>query len=234
MEYDFAIIYFGLTRSVRKTHETHKKYVFDVLQKNKLTYKTFIHTWKTKDDTQNVWEHKIPHKIDYLEYKLLSPDFYKLDDEDEFIESICMDDYFYKDASVEWLPIMILNYLCMLQSQKRGLDMVKERVLNGDKFKFIMFIRPDVTIVNELPVDSIVQNEEKIHIPNHGHFYGISDQFAIINYKNSDIYGSRFDNIADYRKNQGRIVAEQYCRYVIQKHKLEINSIDFKFSITRP
>ena len=85
MEYDFAIIYFGLTRSIRKTHETHKKYVYDVLKKNNITYQIFMHTWKTKDDTQNVWEKKIPEKIDYTEYKLLSPDFYTLDDETEYL-----------------------------------------------------------------------------------------------------------------------------------------------------
>jgi len=44
IEYDFAIIYFGLTRSVKKTHETHKKHVFDILQKENLNYKTFMHT----------------------------------------------------------------------------------------------------------------------------------------------------------------------------------------------
>ena len=37
-------------------------------------------------------------EIDYEEYKLLSPDFYQLDDEDEFLESVNMDIYFYKDV----------------------------------------------------------------------------------------------------------------------------------------
>ena len=37
MEYDFAIIYFGLTRSVKKTHESHKKHVFDILKKENLS-----------------------------------------------------------------------------------------------------------------------------------------------------------------------------------------------------
>jgi hypothetical protein len=37
-EYDFAIIYFGMTRSVRKTYESHINHVFNVL-KNNLPYK---------------------------------------------------------------------------------------------------------------------------------------------------------------------------------------------------
>jgi hypothetical protein len=80
MKYDFAILYFGLTRSVRKTHESHKKHIVNILQKENLTYKTFMHTWKTRDNTQNVWETVIPQKIDYDEYTLLYPDEYTLDD----------------------------------------------------------------------------------------------------------------------------------------------------------
>lgn len=92
----------------------------------------------------------ITAKIDYSEYKLLSPDYYKLDNEDEFLESINMNDYFYKDvwqnighsSNGEWLPKMVSNHLCMLESQKQGFAMVKESILKGDRFKFIIFIRP--------------------------------------------------------------------------------------------
>ena len=240
MEYDFAIIYFGLTRSVIKTHETHKKYVFDVLKKENLTYKTFIHTWKTKDDRQNIWEDIIPQKINYGEYKLLSPDYYKLDDEDDFLESINMDDYFYKDVwekmgtSGEWLPKMVSNHLCMLESQKRGLNMVNSSVSEGNKFKFIMFIRPDITIHNDLPVSIIVNNIKEIYIPNHGRYEGLNDQFAIMNYEDAHHYGNRIDEASDFRKNHGRIVGEKYCKFIISKYFMKHNEIDFNYSITRP
>ena len=242
MEYDFAIIYFGLTRSVKKTHESHKKYIFDILHKKNLTYKTFIHTWKTKDAVQNVWENIIPQKIDYFEYQLLSPDFYKLDDEDKFLESVNMDNYFYKDVwekrghsgNGEWLPKMVSNHLCMLESQKRGLDMVNESVSNGDKFKFVMFVRPDVTIHTELPIDKIVPINEGIYIPNHRHNEGLNDQFAIMSYEYAHPYGNRIHELSDFRKKHGRIVGEKYCKFIISKYYKKIIQLDFKFSVTRP
>jgi len=242
MEYDFAIIYFGLTRSVKKTHESHKKYIFDILHKKNLTYKTFIHTWKTKDAVQNVWENIIPQKIDYFEYQLLSPDFYKLDDEDKFLESVNMDNYFYKDVwekrghsgNGEWLPKMVSNHLCMLESQKRGLDMVNESVSNGDKFKFVMFVRPDVTIHTELPIDKIVPINEGIYIPNHRHNEGLNDQFAIMSYQYAHPYGNRIHELSDFRKKHGRIVGEKYCKFIISKYYKKIIQLDFKFSVTRP
>jgi hypothetical protein len=242
MEYDFAIIYFGLTRSVKKTHESHKKHVFDILKKENLSYKTFMHTWKTKEDIQNVRDSTIPQKIDYLEYNLLSPDFYKLDDEGEFLESINMNNYFYKDVwrkighsrNGEWLPKMVSNHLCMLESQKRCFNMVKECVLKGDKFKFIIFIRPDITIHTDLPIDIIIANYEKIHIPNHSHYEGINDQFAIMNYNYAHLYGNRIDELADFRRTRGRIVGEKYCKFIILKNNMKINQLNFKYSITRP
>jgi hypothetical protein len=242
MEYDFAIIYFGLTRSIKYTHETHKKYIFDVLKKENLTYKTFMHTWKTKDDEHNIRQIVIPEKIDYLEYKLLSPDFYKLDDEVEFLESINMDNYFYKDVwekighchHGEWLPKMVSNHLCMLESQKRGLNMVKTSILNGNNYKFIMFIRPDITFENELNIGDIISNNHCVHIPNHSHHEGINDQFAIMNYENANIYGNRVNELADFRKNHGRIVGEKYCKHVLLHNNMNINMLDFNYSITRP
>jgi hypothetical protein len=215
MEYDFAIIYFGLTRSIKKTHETHKKYVYDVLKKNNITYQIFMHTWKTKDDTQNVWEEKIPEKIDYTEYKLLSPDYYSLDDQSEYLECINMDMYFYKDvwyekghaSDGEWLPGMVSNHICMLESQKRGLSMVTS---SGNKFKFIMFIRPDTMIHNELPIDSILANADKIHLPNNSHYSGKNDKFAIVKYEDAYFFGNRIDELPEFRMDHGRIVGEKY------------------------
>jgi hypothetical protein len=242
MEYDFAIIYFGLTRSVKKTHESHRQHVFDVLKGANLTYKTFMHTWKTKDDTQNVWDMVVPQKIDYEEYKLLSPDFYTLDDENGFLESVNMDNYFYKHVwdtighskSGEWLPKMVANHLCMLESQKRGFRMVRDCVVKGDKFKFVMFIRPDITLHNDLPVVAITAKHDMIHIPNHSHYEGTNDQFAIMNYEYADLYANRIDELAEFRKNHGRIVGEKYCKFIITKYGMKMNEIDLQYTITRP
>lgn len=242
MEYDFAIIYFGLTRSIKKTHESHRDHIFNILKRENLTYKTFIHTWKTKDDIQNVATNILPQKIDYSEYRLLSPDYYKLDNENDFLESINMDNYFYKDVwekvghaqDGEWLPQMVSNHICMLESQKRGFNMVKENVLKGDKFKFIVFIRPDISIYSDLPVNIIIANSQKIYIPNHDHHEGINDQVAIMNYDYARIYGNRIDEIAEFRKNNGRIVGEKYCKFILLKYNMDIKEIVFDYSITRP
>jgi len=241
-EYDFAIVYCGLTRSVKKTYQSHQTHVFNVLKNHHLSYKTFIHTWKTSDDTQYVWEKIVPEKIDYLEYKLLSPQEYVLEDQEVFLNSINMDCYFYKDVwntkghchDGEWLPRLVTNHLCMLESQKRGLDMVTKDMSKGNKFKFIMYIRPDLTIFNDLPVANIMSNHDKIHIPNHSHHEGLNDQFAVMNYDFAKLYGNKITEIAEFRKKHGRIVSEKYCKYIIMKYRIPVNEINFNYEITRP
>ena len=212
------------------------------LQKENLTYKTFMHTWKMKDGIQNLWDKTIPQKIDYEEYKLLSPDFYQLDDEDEFLESVNMDIYFYKDVYAkkgntpdgEWVPKMVSNHVCMLESQKRGLSMVQTAISKGDKYKFIMFIRPDMLLHNNFPIGLILDNPEKIHIPYCGPSEGINDHCAIMQYNVAHLYGNRIDELSDFRKNNGRIVGEKYCKFIISKYNMDVNIIDFKYYITRP
>jgi len=244
MEYDFAIIYFGLTRSLSKTVDSHIKHIFDVMDKNKLTYKKFMHTWKMKDGVQNIWDKIIPQRIDYSEYKLLNPDYYTIDDEDEFLSTVNMEDYTYNDDSIinedpnykGWTSksMWLSNYICMLESQKRGFQMVKHCVENGDTFKFIIFMRPDITIYDNLPVDLFFKNCNMIHIPDNQHWSGINDQVAIMNYEYGCIYGKRIDELAEYRRELGIIVSEKYCKYIILKYNMDINIINFNYTITRP
>ena len=239
MEYDFAIIYFGLTRSLRKTIDSHIQHIFDVMDKHKLTYKKFMHTWKMKDGVQNIWDTIISQTIDYSEYKLLNPDYYTIDDEDKFLSTLNMDDYTYNDEHpifMAWTSksMLLSNYICMLESQKRGFQMVKHCVENGDKFKYIIFMRPDITIYNDLPVDIIFKNYNVVYIPDHEHWSGLNDQVAIMNYDYGCIYGRRIDELAEYKREFRLIVAEKYCKYIILKYCIDVNTINFRYTITRP
>ena len=248
MEYDFAIVYWGLPRSIKKTYTSHINNIYNILENNKLTYKKFMHTWKTKDNKQTVSsfsDNIIQQEIDYDEYKLLSPDFYKIESQEEFLSSIDMNKFFYKEIydtighniNGEWLPYLIRNHLCALESQKRCLEMVEEFVglkEKGNKFKYIIFVRPDALIHNELLINEVLTNLYDIHIPDNNHWEGYNDRFAIINYENAYKYGKRINEIEEFRKKQGRIVSEKYVKFIIEKYNLRINKINFNFDLIRP
>jgi hypothetical protein len=242
MEYDFAIVYWGLTRSSKKVYNSHIEKIYNVLETNGLTYKKFMHTWKTNNDLQRVWENIIPQKIDYNEYKCLSPDFYNIDNQDDFINNVNMDCFFYKDVfdkigsgrNGEWLPGLITNHICALESMKRCVNMLEYSMSQGNKYKHILFIRPDVLFHDELPINDILLNIDKINIPNNDNNEGYNDRFAVMNYKNACIYGKRINELEEFRKTNGRIVSEKYLKYIINKYDIKINPIKIRFDIIRP
>jgi len=239
MEFDIAICYFGLTRSTKRVYESHGTNVFAVLKRFGLTYKTFMHTWKTADNKQRVWETVVPQEIDYSEYALLKPDVYRLDSQDEFLSTINMDDYFYRDVyakyghsrSGEWLPSLVRNHICALESQKRSLELAEA---SGIPFKYVMFIRPDVQIQNELPIASILEHPTALSIPNEDHNEGLNDRFAIVHSSLASLYGKRINELVEYRKHNGRIVSEKYVKYIVNKYNIQVHEIPFQFSIVRP
>lgn len=169
----------------------------------------------------------------------MKPDFYTRDNQDDFIAGINMDNYFYQDVwdqqgdHGEWLPKLVLNHLCALKSQKCGLEMVENFVAEGNKFKHVIFVRPDVLFYDPLPIQE-VDAVNDIFVPDQDHEEGLNDRFAILKYDKAHIYGKRIDEIAEFRKTQGRIVSEKYVKFIVNKYQLNLKEIKVNFLITRP
>lgn len=233
-----AIAYFGMTRSTRIVYESHHKKLFQVLKDNNIEFDVYIHSWKT--DKNIIWldDNNIPN--DYEEYKLLDPTYYQLDNQDDFIKTINMDDFFNKElydehggnTAHEWHPQLIRNHLCALESQKRATDMCLQANVNYD---FIMYIRPDVQINNFFPVECFnTIKEEDIAIINKDHFEGYNDKFAVLPFQFCEPYGKRIEEIKDFRRTHGRIVSEKCVKYITDKYYKMVHFISFDFDIIRP
>jgi hypothetical protein len=228
-----------MTRSSKLVYKSHINYLFNELNKNKIEYDIFMHTWKTECNENIIWENKIDIPINYEEYKLLNPDFYKIENQDEFIQTLNFNNYFneelYKiyggDTEHEWRPQLILNHLCALESQKRVYNMVRNN--SGTDYDFIIFIRPDVEILNTFDINWL-NSDFDITIPNYDHHEGFNDRFAIIPFNNSSNYAERINEIIEFRKNNGRIVSEKYVKFIINKYYPKINFINFIMKIKRP
>lgn len=121
----------------------------------------------------------------------------------------------------------------MLESQKRGLELVEGYMEKGYTFNNIIYLRMDLMLQQEIPIDKIISNTNKIYIPNHSNYEGFNDQIAIMNYNNACIYGKRIIELADFRKTNGRIVGEKYLKYIIDKYHIQINMISLQYYIQR-
>lgn len=233
-----AICYWGMTRSTKYVFNSHLKNLFNELKNSLIDYTVFMHTWKVENDQNIIWENVCDIPIDYKEYVLLKPDFYKIEEQKLFTDQLNFSDYFDRelydtyggDTPHEWRPQLIMNHLCALESQKRVYKMVNE---TGDNFDFIIFIRPDVQILNRLDIN-IFNNEFDIIIPSYDHYEGFNDRFAILPLNNASNYACRIDEIKEFRKNNGRIVSEKYVKFIIDKYYKKLKFIDFKMKIVRP
>lgn len=225
-----AICYWGLTRSTRHVFSTHHENIFKPLNEKGIEYTTFMHTWKT--DQNIVWEHDCEIPNDYEEYQLLAPHYYQIEDQDSFSSTLCFSDYYYEGEQDEWLPQLIKNHLCALESQRRVWKMVLE---TGKKFDYVMFVRPDMRVHTVLDV-SLFSMEPgfDVCIPSYHHFEGFNDRFAILPFEKGAIYAERIGGIVEFRKTQGRIVSEKYLKYVIDSCLPCVQFTDLYMTIVRP
>lgn len=233
-----AICYWGMTRSTKLVFKSHFFNLFNSLKNSNIDYKIFMHTWKVENNQNMIWENVSHIPIDYEEYKLLQPNYYKIDEQKLFKDKIFFSEYFNKelydkhggDTPHEWRPQLIMNHLCALESQKRVHQMVNDI---GEEFDFIIFIRPDVQITNKFDVN-MLNTDFDIIIPSYDHHEGYNDRFAILPFKNSSNYACRIDEIINFRKNHGRIVSEKYVKFIINKYYSKLKFIDFFMKIIRP
>jgi hypothetical protein len=231
--YDIAFCYFGLPRSVKYVYDTHQKFIYDILDSNGYTYKKFMHTWKTNDNKQRVWRYNTSEKIDYEEYKLLNPDVYIIESQDDFMKTINFSDFYYEEErKKEWDKVLLKNHICALGSERRVYEMMKE---SGDTFKYVIAIRPDSEFTKPLPLDKIFPLKElDFVISDHRHYEGYNDRFMITTYDNSHIYLRRLDEMKEGRKKNGRITAEKFLKYIFRTHNINVRKIDFPFNLIRP
>ena len=233
-----AICYWGMTRSTKYVYKSHFSNLFNVLKNNSIDYKVFMHTWKVENDQNIIWENVCNEQVDYQEYTLLQPDVYKIEEQKKFTDQLIFSDYFDRelydkyggDTHHEWRPQLIKNHLCALESQKRVYKMAND---TGETFDYVIFIRPDVQILNPFDIN-ILNAHFDIIIPSYDHHEGLNDRFAIIHFKNATNYACRIDEIKEFRKNNGRIVSEKYVKFIINKYFIKLKFIDFKMKIIRP
>jgi len=227
-----AICYWGLVRTLREVLPSQKQYLYSELDNAGIQYDVFFHTWYTNKN--RVWSCEMEQPIEYDAIDLIQPLKKQIDFQSEFLKHINFSDYFYEWSDYEWLPELVLNHLCGIESQKRCCQLCLD---SGNQYDYIMFLRPDALLTNRLPVENIFNSkfiDNMIILPNFNHWEGFNDQFAILKADQVVPYSHRIDELAEFRKSNGRIVAEKYVKYIVDRHNYLPKEVDFKFDLLRP
>lgn len=235
-----AIVYFGLTRSTRYVYKSHFDKLINPLKAAGYDITVFLHTWHTHSPT--VWNTVSTVPIDEEEYKYLQPKYYRRDNEDVFFESLDFSKYFnqkqwekYGDGrgpNNEWYPQMVKNHLGMMESIRRGTQMVLE---SGETFDYILYSRPDVEYLNTFPVECLAKMGEKdIVLLNYKFEEGYNGNVTVAPFGFCKPFAFRIEEAAEFRSKHGRLVSEKFLRYAVDKYYNKKHFIDFQLKIVRP
>ena len=178
-----AVCYWGLTRSVRLgTHFSHAKHVIGLLNSSIVDHHVFIHTWDPPGGKQRVWyggdiagkRWPLSTPIDYEEWRLLKPHFFRRDNQSEFKLTLRGDWERYHGGKDAWDWQLAMNCLCAVESIRRVHAMVLQ---SGWPHTHLVFVRPDVVLLNDLPLHTILSlSADEAAIPSWGHNKGVNDQ----------------------------------------------------------
>ena len=226
-----AICHWGLTRTFEITYETHKKHLYDLLEKNNIEYDKYLHTWI----------HLTNIITDFNKFNFKN---FIIEDQTDVINDIekNFSDYWYEhiykqmggDSYEEWLPNLVKTHLYGMNSLKRVTQM---GIDSGIKYDYIIYMRPDCILFNDVPLDFINIDDNSIVVPREHwgskNMFGINEVITIVPFNKCKNFGFRIDETKYYRKNIGRLAGEHYLGWIVQKYFKNIIYSDVKFYIKR-
>ena len=201
-----AVLFWGLTRSLKFTIDSINENIFDVFKKNDIDYDIYLHTYYFKEKFTNVRSGELNVDLDFNEYKRLKPDYYLLDDQDVIKEQINLESY--KTFPSVWEKNnpkdinTVNNFIVAMYSKFRVTELMEN---SGEIYDYCLFIRPDVLYVNKFEMDFFdYVDDTTVCVPDfqkYGKEYGLmNDRMALTNYDNGCKYGKVFNELLGYSR----------------------------------
>ena len=142
-----ALCFYGLCRSTNYTIDSINKYIFDALKELKFEYDIYLHTYKVTTPYTNIRNSEENIMLDNELYKLIKPDVYKIDDQDEIKKTL--DFVKYRSKGDPWS-----NNFKSLDNLILGLNSLNEVTqlwkTSNKTYDYIIYLRPDVKFLSPL------------------------------------------------------------------------------------
>ena len=226
-----ALGFFGITRSLKFTIDSIKHNITDSLNELGYDFKIFLHTYAL-DSYNNVRTGESTTQIDNDEYKLLNPDYFVIENQDEVKKNLNLEQYRKYPDPWNTQYNSVDNFILAQYSKMKLTKMIKN---TKTKFDYIIFLRPDVEYLNKLEESFFKSvSNSRICIPDFDVKYEKSwlwkfnDRFAITNYNNYRIYGELFHKLLSISKFMSLHSETVMARYLLN-NKVYYKHIMFRF-----
>ena len=225
-----AICFWGLTRSLKFTIESIQNKLFLPLEKNNIQFDKFIHTFYFEGLYNNKHGSEKNIELDFDEYKLLEPDYFLKENQDEVIKNIDFSKYEFNNT-VYNNRTTFRNAILAQYSMKKVTELVENTKI---KYDYLLFIRPDSKIIDKFNSRwFLFTKNDRVLSPSFGRSKGLNNRMFIGNYNQGIIFGKSIDYIEEYTKERVYI-AEQFIMWVVKRkmfpnQKRLIKFINFRF-----
>jgi hypothetical protein len=221
-----ALVFWGLTRSLSTTYPNIKNKILDNLNANKIEYDIYLHSYYFEGEHTDRRTGERNIKLDFDEYKILKPDYYHIDNQDEIKKQIDIQKY--HRFRYSYVKKTVENLICALYSQMKATEMVEK---SYKKYDYIWYLRPDVIFRDPLPLHWLKWiNPGRFIVPAFAHCGGINDRMAVLTQEQASVYGKRFLKIEEYGKLlRGRkFSSEKFIAWVMRNYKARKVNFLFK------
>ena len=225
-----ALGFFGITRSLKFTIDSIKHNITDSLNELGYDFKIFLHTYAL-DSYNNVRTGESTTQIDNDEYKLLNPDYFVIENQDEVKKNLNLEQYRKYPDPWNTQYDSVDNFILAQYSKMKLTKMIKD---TKTKFDYIIFLRPDVEYLNKLEesFSSLYLIVEYVYLilmlnmKSHG--FGSLMIDSITNYNNYRIYGELFHKLLSISKFMSLHSETVMARYLLD-NKVYYKHIMFRF-----
>lgn len=232
-----AMLFFGLTRSLRNTYSNIKENIFDQLTNGGYEYDTFIHTYLLDNPYINPWSGEKVTDYDNSSYEILKPRDYILQKQNLVEKKLRISQYFAKLGnwagcvnSTNMKAYLVRNMVLALHSKKKVVELFSKY---KSEYDYVIITRPDQIYNTKLNIQSFnLLNEKNIIIPVEHSYHGYNDRFCIAVPNIALIYGLAFNSLKKYSEVKS-IVSEVYMKDYLLNNNLSIIFSNLKANLIR-
>ena len=232
-----AILFFGLTRSLRNIINNLNENLFNELTKNDYIYDIFIHTYSLENPYINPWSGESINNYDNTAYEILNPKYYIIEKQSKVeqklnINSYCSNLSNWKGAAKtpEMRRYLVRNMVLALHSKKMVTNLFKE---HKNEYDYVIITRPDQMLHAKINTNAfLILNDRNIIIPYEHSYHGYNDRFCIAKPNVGIKYGSGFDVLKLYSQI-GAVVSEVFMKDYLTSLGLKIIFSPIKTQLIR-
>jgi hypothetical protein len=229
-----AICIWGILRSLSYTIDSIKNQCLQPITNMGHTYEIFIHTYNFTGDYQNLRNNEKSVKLNFSEWKALNPHYIFIENQDKFDQIANYEAYetlgdpWKNNFQSQKNHIRALHSLDHLARKVEQVSLT--RAIDG-----IIYLRPDVLYINELPVLLFENFKNTLFVPDFhrscksGEF---NDRMAMGDTKSAITYGKRYEEALNYSKKK-KLHSEKFTYDYLKNNNINVLEMPFRFQRVR-